>query len=319
MKYTVILNGCSSSFIHQAEEIRGFLSDNKQNPTLGYTIIFYNDEAKKDELMTNSPTTYIKLVKVIRYQPENFLEILEKLENNKETSLYIFPSDFAGSELSVRFAYRLLGSSLVSVNKIKLEKNELICHKALYSNNMQGEFALRKKPYCISIAKGFSNKKQSLKSTKYLVFKVDMTDIEKDDFIKKYDLKKPEKVIGLEDSKFLLAAGRGVRTRAKVERLEMIASEIGAKLGVSRPIAMNAWVPMNQLIGVSGAMTKPDLCIAVGVSGAAAFFAGIEKCKYIVAINTDSNASIVKSSNVAIIDDYQSVLEELFKIINSSQ
>ena len=104
-----------------------------------------------------------------------------------------------------------------------------------------------------------------------------------------------------------------------MERLREVAKKTGAELGISRPVAMKAWAPMNRLIGVSGAMTKPELCITAGVSGAAAFFAGIEKSKYNIAINTDEEASIVKSSDVAIIDDYEIVLEELLKIIETSE
>ena len=209
----------------------------------------------------------------------------------------------------------MAGTSLVAVNKIELEKDKLSCYKAVYSNHMQGKFMLHKKPYCISIAKGCVDSKPIPKSTQRLISELDMTDIKKDKFIKEYQFKKEEAVTGLEHRQFILAAGRGVRTKDKVERLEKIAKEIGAELGVSRPIAMNGWTPLNQLIGVSGAMTKPDLCIAVGVSGAAAFFAGIEKSKYIIGINSDKRAAIIKASDVAIIDDYEKILEELYEII----
>jgi electron transfer flavoprotein alpha subunit len=69
------------------------------------------------------------------------------------------------------------------------------------------------------------------------------------------------------------------------------------------------------MIGVSGAMTKPEVCIAAGVSGAAAFYAGIEKSKTIVAINTDIRAPIIKASDAAVIDDYKAVMSELVKIV----
>jgi electron transfer flavoprotein alpha subunit len=78
---------------------------------------------------------------------------------------------------------------------------------------------------------------------------------------------------------------------------------------------MSAWTPMHRMIGVSGAMTKPEVCIVAGVSGAAAFYAGIEKSKTIVAINTDIRAPIIKASDVAVIDDYKAVMAELAKIV----
>ena len=137
MKYTVILNGCVSSFISQAEEMNGFLSSNLSEDIEGNTIIFYNEDDRKAQLIENSPTPSLKLIKVSRYQPENVLEILKQLELDRDIDLYLFPSDFAGSELSVRFAYRMAGTSLVAVNKIELEKDKLSCYKAVYSNHMQ--------------------------------------------------------------------------------------------------------------------------------------------------------------------------------------
>lgn len=319
MKYTAILNGCSNNFISQAEEINGFLSSNVAEALEGNTVILYSEDDKKEELIANSPTAYLKLIKVERYQPENVLEILKQLGLNNDTDLYLFPSDFAGSELSVRFAYRMGGTSLVAVNKIDLEEEKLTCYKAVYSNHMQGEFVLHKKPYCISVAKGCADNKPISEVAYKVILEADMTEIAKDSFIKEYKFMKEETVSGLDHPKFMLVAGRGVKKRGKVERLQSIAKEIGAEFGVSRPVAMSAWAPMNQLVGVSGAMTKPEVCITAGVSGAAAFFAGIEKSKYIIAINTDARAAIVKSSDVAIIDDYESIMEELLKIVEASK
>jgi electron transfer flavoprotein alpha subunit len=73
---------------------------------------------------------------------------------------------------------------------------------------------------------------------------------------------------------------------------------------------------MDEIVGVSGAVTKPDVCIVAGASGAAAFYAGIEKSKYIVAINKDSHAPIIKASDAAIIDDYKPVMDELVKLVS---
>ena len=40
---------------------------------------------------------------------------------------------------------------------------------------------------------------------------------------------------------------------------------------------MNALLPMDRLIGVSGNIIQPEICIVLGASGAPAFYSGIEK------------------------------------------
>lgn len=317
MRYTAVLNGCSDNFITQAQEINGFLSCNPAGNMEGSSIIFYCDTNRKDELVKHSPTSRTVMVKVSRYQPENILDILKTMELNKSSDMYIFSGDYSGSELSVRFACRMSGSSLVGVNSITPEEGGILCGKAVYSNHMQGKFLLKKKPFCISIAKGCTDKKP-VSVTDHYISEMDMTGLSMDTFIKSFEYTRENAVSGLDSSKFLIVAGRGLRKKENMDNLIGIAKEIGAEVGVSRPAAMSAWAPMNRLVGVSGIMTKPELCIAVGVSGAAALFAGIEKSGYIIAINTDENSAMVKNADVAVIDDYKCILEELVKLIKAS-
>jgi electron transfer flavoprotein alpha subunit len=94
---------------------------------------------------------------------------------------------------------------------------------------------------------------------------------------------------------------------------------MGADFGVSRPVAMNAWAPMDRLIGVSGTRAAPELCIVVGASGAPALYWGIEKAAFIAAIDTDEHAPIVSNADVAILDDGVAVIEELAQIIAAAR
>lgn len=315
MKYTAVLNGCAPTFSSQAKEIGQFISAYLQGSPKGNSIIFYCAEEKKAELIANSPTPSLTLVKVDRYQPEQILKIIQQLEVNKNTELYLFPGDFAGSECPVRLAYRLGGSSLVAVNKIETGENQLTCCKAVYGGYLQGRFILHQKPYCLSIARGFSAELHLPLTTVQELTEINNTQAEESSFSDDYEFTEAADSGGLEQAEFILVAGRGVRNKEKAEQLKIIAREIGAEFGVSRPVAMSAWAPINQLVGVSGVITKPKVCITAGVSGAAAFLAGIEKSKLIIAINTDQKAPIVHFSDAAIIDHYEEVLDELVKIL----
>lgn len=122
---------------------------------------------------------------------------------------------------------------------------------------------------------------------------------------------------GLEESAVLVAGGRGIGGRTGMDSLRQLAEAMGGRLGVSRPAAMNAWAPMEELIGVSGSMVQPQICIAAGISGAAAFYAGIEKSKWITAVNKDAKAPIMKMADVAVETDYALFIEELERLIKS--
>jgi electron transfer flavoprotein alpha subunit len=311
-----ILNGCSSNVAAQAEELNGFIREHlSSEDNVGSTIFFYSKKEEKNALLGLVPTESVELVRVARYQPENILEALQTVENAEKTDLYLFPSGFAGSEIAVRWACRVKGSSLVRVKQIECSGAQLTARKTVYANYVLGTFILTKKPYCISLAKGSAASQAIPRQDKLIVTEHDLTDLQKDPFIKHSQWIPTETTKDLEAATFLVIGGRGMCTKENTQSLKKIADALGADFGVSRPVAMSAWTPMHRMIGVSGAMTKPEVCIVAGVSGAAAFYAGIEKSKTIVAINTDIRAPIIKASDVAVIDDYKAVMAELAKIV----
>ncbi len=320
MKYKIVLNGCSSTYRIQAGETGAFIRNNLESqPGDGSTIVFYNDGAAKENLIAASPTTRLHLVKINSYRPEAVLTYLKELEYGIECDLYLFPGDYAGSELSTRFAARTGGSSIAAVDKIEPGSESLTCYRAIYSNYLRGRFRLGKKPFCLSIARGLSAGAPGNQIEKRQVTESDFWDLPENRFTRDCEFTAADPVGELGRAPFILAAGRGVKSREKTEMLGKIAKELGAELGVSRPVAMSAWAPLDRLLGISGTMARPKLCLAAAVSGAAAFYAGIEKSKKIVAINIDAQAPLVRAADVAIIDDYETVLKELVKLVQSGE
>ena len=315
MIFKGILNGCSSNIVAQAEELNGFIREHlSSGDNVGSTIVFYSKKEEKNALLGLVPTESVELVRVARYQPENILEVLQTVENAEKTHLYLFPSGFAGSEIAVRWACRMKGSSLVQVKQIECSGAQLIAKKTVYANHVLGTFILTQKPYCLSLAKGCADRQAITIRDKLIVTEHDLAHLQKDQFIKHSEWIPTETTKDLEAATFLIIGGRGMHNKENTRSLKKIADAMGADFGVSRPVAMSAWTSMHRMIGVSGAMTKPEVCIVAGVSGTAAFYAGIEKSKTIVAINTDIRAPIIKASDVAVIDDYKTVMAELAKI-----
>jgi electron transfer flavoprotein alpha subunit len=322
MKYSVILNGCSSAFLAQAEEISSFIAGNLPPGYTGQTIILYSEEKKKPVLAAASPTKSLQLIRVNSYQPESALDILEEIGKSQSSDLYLFPGDFAGSELSTRLACRLNGSSLINVDRIIIDSDKLTCFKPVYNSYLQGRLILKNRPYCLTIARGLPgllpDDSDSIMGAMEAV-EIDRREQKESSFIRERELIAPGKTDGLEQADFILAAGRGVKSADQAGKLKIMAEELGAELGVSRPVAMSAWAPLDRLIGVSGTITSPRLCLAVAVSGAAAFYRGIENSKKIIAINIDENAPIVHGADVAVIDDYEAVMTALIAIIRKQK
>ena len=107
----------------------------------------------------------------------------------------------------------------------------------------------------------------------------------------------------LEDADFVVVGGLGVQNHENADMVKELALSIGAEYAATRASVMNALFPLDRMIGVSGAMIHPKLIILLGVSGASAFYAGIEKSRYIIAINTDKDAPIMKKADLAVTGD----------------
>jgi len=315
LKAKCILNGCVANVQAQAEELNGFLDGFPgEGNRPGSTILFYTDKEDRAALLGCVPTDCVELVRVDRYQPETILAALQHIEDKSDTALYLFPPGFSGADLAVRWAFRRKGSSLVQVEQVAFEAHCLIAKKKAYADHVLASFRLSQQPFCIAPAKGCVERLSINRRHNLQIIEHNLTGLNKEGFVRDYQWIPAEQAKDFEDVKLLIVGGRGLGTRDNVHQLRDMAHAMGAEFGISRPVALNAWGSMHRLIGVSGTLARPEVCIAAGVSGAAAFYAGIEKSKFIIGINLDSQARIVKAADVAVIDDYKAVMDELLKI-----
>ena len=118
---------------------------------------------------------------------------------------------------------------------------------------------------------------------------------------------------GIEEQDVLVVCGRGVKKPEDIAMLKELADLLGGKVASTRAVVEAGWIDAKNQIGLSGRTVKPKLIITCGVSGAIQFVAGMSNSEYIVAINTDSKASIFKVAHVGIVGDLYQVIPELIE------
>lgn len=119
------------------------------------------------------------------------------------------------------------------------------------------------------------------------------------------DLNKAKRIVGI---------GRGIAKEEDIKLVEELCAVIDAELGCSRPIAEGEkWMEHDRYIGISGVMPKPDLYLALGISGQIQHMVGANGAQTIVAVNKDKNSPIFQYADYGIVGDLYTVVPALVK------
>jgi electron transfer flavoprotein alpha subunit len=109
--------------------------------------------------------------------------------------------------------------------------------------------------------------------------------------------------IPLSEAELVVSAGRGLKGPENWGMIDDLAKEMGAATACSRAVADVDWRPHHEHVGQTGLTIRPNLYIAVGISGAIQHLAGVNGSKVIVVVNTDPEAPFFKAADYGIVGD----------------
>jgi electron transfer flavoprotein alpha subunit len=107
----------------------------------------------------------------------------------------------------------------------------------------------------------------------------------------------------IEEAKIVVAGGRGVGGADGFRVVEEIAEALGGAVGATRAAVDAGWIPYAQQIGQTGKIVKPQLYLALGISGAIQHKVGMQTADTIVAVNRDPDAPIAEFADLVVIGD----------------
>jgi electron transfer flavoprotein alpha subunit len=111
------------------------------------------------------------------------------------------------------------------------------------------------------------------------------------------------KAAQIDDARIIVAGGRGVGGSEGFGLIQDLADELGGAVGATRAAVDSGWIPYSQQIGQTGKIVKPQLYLALGISGAIQHKVGMQTASTIIAVNRDPDAPIADFADMVVIGD----------------
>ncbi len=147
------------------------------------------------------------------------------------------------------------------------------------------------------------------------VEKLDVAFEDKDFSVQVKDVAKASGSVPLSEAELVVSGGRGMKGPENWYVLEDLAKELGAATACSRPVGDSHWRPHGEHVGQTGGTIRPNLYIAVGISGAIQHLAGVNGSKTIVVINKDPEAPFFKAADYGVLGDAMEVVPRLTEAV----
>jgi electron transfer flavoprotein alpha subunit len=123
--------------------------------------------------------------------------------------------------------------------------------------------------------------------------------------------------VPLSRAQVVVSAGRGMGDAGGFALAEKLAGALGGIVAGTRGAVDEGWIGEEQMVGVGGQSVAPDLYVACGLSGDIYHYFGLQGSKFVVAINPDEQAPIMKVANMAVVGDAREIIPAMLEALGA--
>ncbi|RAJ79372.1 electron transfer flavoprotein alpha subunit [Chitinophaga dinghuensis] len=225
----------------------------------------------------------------------------------------IFPHNFDGKAIAPRLSARLKAGLVAGAISYPDTSNGFVVKKSVFSGKAFANVNITSEKKIISIIPNTFPVATGNGTAAVEAFSPAINDA---DFkVKVVQTNTLSGEIPLTEAEIIVSGGRGLKGPENWGIVENLAHALGAATASSRPVADAGWRPHHEHVGQTGLTVRPNLYIAIGISGAIQHLAGVNGSKVIVVINKDPEAPFFKAADYGIVGDAFEVVPKLTEAV----
>ncbi len=216
-----------------------------------------------------------------------------------------------GKSLAGRVAVRLNAALVSGANSLPTNNGSFNVKKSVYSGKAIVEYALTSPKKVISVMGNAIAPEKTGSAVAVQPINIELPAAKT--VVKSVNT--VQGVVPLPEAELVVSAGRGMKGPENWGIVEDLAKALHATTACSRPVADSHWRPHHEHVGQTGVAIRPNLYIAIGISGAIQHLAGVNNSKVIVVINNDPEAPFFKAADYGVVGNLFEVVPKLTEAV----
>lgn len=246
---------------------------------------------------------------ISQFDTQKLSKAVQQAVIKEKATVVVFSHDFSGKAIAPRVAAKLQAGLVAGAVSLPDTSNGFIVKKAVFSGKAFAHVSVTSEVKVISLLPNSFPVEKTGGTANIENFSPETG---KAGVVVK-EIRKESTKLSLTEADLVVSAGRGMKGPENWGIIEELATLMGAATACSRPVADVGWRPHHEHVGQTGLAIRPNLYIAVGISGAIQHLAGVNGSKVIVVINTDAEAPFFKAADYGIVGDAFQVLPKLIE------